>query len=349
MSNKTILVSVSDDRFGRKEGAYGKTQDKLDHIIGHNPNFGIDSHWGFKYSEDWLYTINPYFGFTKSNYSLLKNPDAGKNGRAYKPLAIYVAMKRSVEGDFIIYTDCSPEMWTCEGHYKIEDCYDLNIIKGLCGANNDILTSFVKWSSDNVHFGELGDHTHKLFTTDRCMKRMNMMKYRDCYQHASGMIVIRKTKKTLEFVKEWCKWNLIDECASLGKAEDDGDYSFINQEAIENGGIKLGHRHDQSISGLLINDMGNKLVDIHYKFNGFNPYNPLQFMRTDITYDFIDPNIHKDIKDSKIKIGSEVFNAEGTELTVFNIVEEEGRELIVVGKHRASCYKTERVHLKLKQ
>lgn len=343
--SKTILVSVSDDRFGRKEGAYGKTQDKLDHILGHNPNFGIIEHhsWTIK-------RLLQYYEGTTRQLKLLDNPDAGRNGRAYKPLAILASLQQLNDGDFLIYTDCSPEMWTCEYHYKIEDCYNLDIAKQLCVSNNDILTSFVKWSAGNVGFGELGDHTHRLFTLDRCMRRMKMMHHIDHYQHASGMFVIRKTPRTVQFVDEWLYWNLIDECASLGKANDINDYSFINEECWENGGIKLGHRHDQSISGLLINDMGNKLVDIHYKFNGFNPYNPLQFMRTDITYDFIDPNTARDIKDIGITIGSQVFNAEGAQLTVFGInTEEDGRELIVVGKHRASCYKTERIHLKLKQ
>ncbi len=60
------------------------------------------------------------------------------------------------------------------------------------------------------------------------------------------------------------EWNLVDECASLGSVESDPVpperclCEYWHDEFERYG--KIGHRHDQSISGLLINKMGNNLV-----------------------------------------------------------------------------------------
>lgn len=42
--NKTILVTVADDRFGRKEGLYGATQDRITRLFQEHPSLGIEPH-----------------------------------------------------------------------------------------------------------------------------------------------------------------------------------------------------------------------------------------------------------------------------------------------------------------
>ena len=77
-------------------------------------------------------------------------------------------------------------------------------MKKLCILNNDILTVHVKWDfNKHVEKQQSGSHTHTNFTLERCLKRMNLYKYRESLQHASGVWVIRKSKETLRLVKEW--------------------------------------------------------------------------------------------------------------------------------------------------
>ncbi len=324
MSEKILLVTVSDDRFGRKDGNYSKTQDKIEFIFKNNPQFGIKDFLMMKWEQ-----IKDS-QFYKDNEKLLRHTDAGKNGRAYKPYAILQGLEKIKEGDYLIYSDCSPEMWKMPKNFKIDsEVFDVEILKNLCKSNNDILTCFVKWKNSNLAQGDNGIHTHRWFTTNKCMDRMGLRFYEDGYQHASGMWAIRKTEETFEFVKEWLKWNLIDECCALGSAENGMDEFWVH----ESESTKIGHRHDQSISGLLLNKTNQKFIDIIY--NEMNPYNFLQFARKNQEYNFIESL-------PKLSIGDKVVNIQGTEMKIWKI---EG-EKYVVGQLQESCYASERQNLK---
>ena len=250
---KVILTTVSDDRFGRKDGKYEKTQEKIYNIFKNNKGFGIEN-FNFWTCGDLLKTK-----FYIQNKKMLDHPNPDMNGRCYKPFAILDSLNKAEDGDFVIYNDCSPEMWS---HMPYDagingNMYDLEVIKKLCESNGGILSADVTW----VVNGEFGEHTHESFTLDRCVNRMGLSEYKHCLQHASGMIVLQKNKKSIDFVEEWLHWNLIDECASLGPVLRDGletKPEYWNEELANNG--KCGHRHDQSISGLLINKMGGNLV-----------------------------------------------------------------------------------------
>jgi hypothetical protein len=339
--SKTILVTVSDDRFGRKDSQYGITQDKIHAIFRNNPQFGIDE------AGPWTWDDIAFTNFYLDNKKLLDQSDAGMNGRAYKPFAIQRGLIAIKEGDFLIYTDCSPEIWNMPADWKFPEIYKLDILKDLCVKNNDILTAFVKWDNKHIPSGELGIHTHHNFTTNRCMNVMGLQKHRFDYMHASGMWVIRKNKYTVDFVDEWLKWNCIDECASLGPADGDGSNMLYWWQEEH---VKMGHRHDQSISGLLINKIGNKLVEIPDDCLDMHPYNPLQFARTDVNYKFID-SINHNIQNTEgraIQKGDQVINSKGTVLTVFEIRPENGVDWLIVGKHPASAYRTVAENVKLK-
>jgi hypothetical protein len=197
------------------------------------------------------------------------------NGRCYKPFTILEALKSIEDGDFLIYNDVSPEHWRNLSFDT--SIFSLDVIKNLCSSNGGILTTESIWIVDN----EVAPHTHENFTTEACMNRMGMQKYRHSIQHASGMIVLQKSKKTVDFVSEWLKWNLIDECASLCSL-DEPVKDFYGVDVGSCG--KVGHRHDQSISGLLLNDLNGKIVR--------NPggFNFLDFCRKDFNYEFIETN-----------------------------------------------------------
>lgn len=323
-----ILVTVSDDRFGRKNGEYEKTQNKIESIFKSNPKFGINNFLMLKWTQ-----INES-NFFKENEQLLSHTDAAVNGRAYKPYAILEAFKQVNEGDYIVYTDCSPEMWKMPKDFKItNDEFDIEVIKNLCKNNDDILSCFVKWKDKYLYPGELGIHTHKYFTLNRCMDKMNLRFYEDGFMHASGMMVFRKSDASQLFVEEWLMWNLIDECCALGPSCG-GGAKWWNEEE----GFKIGHRHDQSISGLLLNKKNQLLVDIIY--NEINPYNFLQYARKNQEYKFIESL-------PEIKEGDKVENKAGTQMVVWRIDTEENKKRYIVGQLKESCYGCKREDLKL--
>jgi len=274
---KTILATVSDDRSGRKEGKYSETQDKILELFKNNLSFGISefSFWKWKDIEG--------SDFYRKNKKMLDQIGPDMNGRCYKPFVILESLKSAEDGDFIIYNDVSPELWReWDPSQRIHpQNYNLDIIKYLCVQNGGILTADVTWYA----CGEIGEHTHENFTLERCINKMGMPEYKYSLQHASGMVVLQKSKKSMDFAEEWLHWNLIDECASLGPSENElnpGKHEYWYEEFEKYG--KSGHRHDQSISGLLINKMGNKLVKNH------GSYNFLSFCLPDRKYEFIESN-----------------------------------------------------------
>lgn len=320
---RTILCTVSDDRFGRKDGMYGIVQDKIKYFIIEQLVQG----YGYEFSG---LLINDYkyddIIALNSNYEhILKNSDCGINGRAYKPMAVLDSLEQINWNEYVIYNDCSPELWDFDKINLNE--FDLSVIHNLCDKNNNILTAGVFWNdgttTENIH-------THRNFTLNRCMDKMGLRFYEDSFMHASGMICIKKTPETVRFVEEWLKWNLDPECASLGNPDIKGDSSYWNTESD----IKLGHRHDQSISGLLLSSIGHKFIKT--LSNDMNPYNFLQFCRPNIEYEFMDSL-------PQLNTGDIVENKQGTQMKVWGIRDNK----YIVGALEQSCYATERHNLKL--
>ncbi len=329
MGSKTLLVTVSDDRFGRKDGQYATTQRKIQKIFENNPDFGIN-HFLMMTWDDIVQT--PFY---EANQVLLDNKDASKNGRAYKPYAISRGLSSLQDGDFLVYTDCSPEIWKMGEDFKIPTNYELQILQDLCESNANFLTAFVKWDTRPLKENDLGIHTHENFTLDLCMETMGLRQFYKSFMPASGMIVIEKNARTEALVDEWLKWCCDDRCSTLGKKEDPNDWSYWDKEQW----LKLGCRHDQSILGLLLCQHGCSLVvpDLHPA--GIPNHNPLRYCRTDLTYQFMDPNNNPD-KERRIRKGDKVVNSAGTELTVFEIRYKTEAEYYLVGLHPESMYMT---------
>jgi len=276
MSKRVVLVTVSDDRGMRKNGMYGITQNKVRNIMRRNNHFGI--------SDLYFYTYDDIVGseFYECNVNMLKCIDAAHNGRCYKPYVIQCALRNVSEGDYVIYNDVSPEWWEVGEDFVIGDEYSLKVIQSLCDKNDGILSCSVSWMAPN---GVFANHTHEYFTSERCMRYMGMERYRHCLQHASGMMVFCKSETSVSYVDRWLKYNVIDECASLCDVDTGED--FWGTEVDVYG--KIGHRHDQSISGLLLNDMGKKLIKIpdYWSLYPTKTYNFLSFCRTDTNYEFV--------------------------------------------------------------
>ena len=102
-SSNVLLVSVSDDRSGRKEGKYSETQDKIKKFL-NNPDFGIKNFAMWK----WEHLLNT--NFYKENQIQLDITHPALNGRVYKPFVILEGLKSIKDGEFLIYSDTSPEL-----------------------------------------------------------------------------------------------------------------------------------------------------------------------------------------------------------------------------------------------
>lgn len=275
----TILCSVSDDRQGRKGGMYEATQKKMDKIITES-KMGISFHFDVRIRD--LQTSR----FWEENKVMLNNVDAAINGRLYKVYVIQQALAMVKNGDYVIYNDCSPEIWRMDGDWRVSAKeFDLSVIQRLCRQGRDFLVAFVKWAPENFNDTPLGIHTHHYFTLEPCIRKMDAEKFRHSFQCASGMICIRKTDLTVQLVEEWLFWNRKPVCASLGWPDVPGDESFW----VEKEEFKLGHRSDQSILSVLLNKRDWKYVDIVY--NEMSPYNFLNFCRKGEKYTFIGSNI----------------------------------------------------------
>ena len=274
--SKTILVTVADDRSGRKMGLYGKTQDFIKDLFESHTEFGITDFLMWKW-EDIKNSI--YYEHYKERLDII---DPEINGRLYKPLAIKEGLSKIEEGDFLVYNDTSHELW--KGTENI-DCnlYSVDILKKLCIGNGGILSALGEFDHDGIqcrglgypnpyNYDALGYHTHEVFTKPECMDIMDPdRKYLYCMQHASGFLVLQKNEKSIKFVDDWIYYNSDPNCCEVSANHP--------------------HRSDQSISGLLVNKLGNKLIrcllgkDQH---KVINPYNLLSFSQKNTVYHFID-------------------------------------------------------------
>lgn len=327
--SRTLLVTVADDRAGRKDGLYAKTQEKIKQIFLNNPSFGIDSFLMM----NWEHIVQT--PFYEANKVLLDNIDASKNGRCYKPYTIARGLSYLQENDFLIYTDCSPEIWKMDEDFVIPPNYKLSVLQDLCGVNSDILTAFVKWDTRPLKEGDLGIHTHEHFTTTSCLETMGLKHLERSFMPASGMIVIRKTAKTEALVDEWLRWCCDDRCSALGKKEDPNNWEYWDRDQY----TKLGARHDQSILGLLLARDGYWLVVPDTDPKGIPNHSPLRYCREDMVYKFMNPNFNPP-GERRIKKGDKVINGAGVELTVWELQYRSEAEYYLVGAHPEAMYRT---------
>lgn len=272
-----LLVTIADDRAGRKGGKYTETQNNIRRFFEGNKFFGIDRFLMWTTSD-----IISHPDYEKYK-DMLDVMDPAINPRMYKPMLLKAGLDMIEHGEFLVYNDTSPEMWINIGSRIDPNKYDLKVLEDMCVSNGGILTSHGRWDHDGttaIHVGPgcAGHHTHENFTSDECMEIMGLTKYKHSLQHTSGFIVLKKCTKAIKFVDDWLRYNGIRGCAmSLDYAKDG----------------KIGHRHDQSVSGLLINQMNNKLVE---KLNGdeqhmpLNPNNLLNYCQIGTKFRFIYSN-----------------------------------------------------------
>jgi hypothetical protein len=261
--DKVVLVTVSD-------GAHEDTQDKITELFTHQSDFGVEVH---PYTWDDITRT----AFYKKHKALLDQPNPLANGRAYKPYVIGAELARMKAGYFLIYNDCSPELWEVGLGADLAG-FDLKVLKDLCLYAGGILVAHTRWSTGPFS-GEddLGMATFKNFTTNLCMDKMGLRALENCYMPPSGFWCFRKSKEVTSFVKDWLIWNTDTDC--LPK----------DPNALEAG--KLGLAVDQSISGLLLAKRNQKyLVAPPYSAGDLHPINFLTYCRKDLEYRFVESN-----------------------------------------------------------
>ncbi len=260
--SKIKLITVSDDRSGRKGGAYAATQDLIQDKL-----------------QGWIDMKHYKLPDIIDCDPLMANIEGSKNGRVYKPWCILKELEAMEYGDYLIYNDCSPELWEADLNM---DLFDLDVIRRLTDTANGILVGFVKWDTDYIPWGTLGRHTHRYFTPDNLLLSLGAEKYFDSFLCASGMICIRKSDSTLRTISKWLTLNRMPEysCMNVDETED----SYYTGKP----GSKFGHRHDQGILSLLLNERGWHYCAIQY--NEMNPYNFLNYCRSGVDYSFINSN-----------------------------------------------------------
>ena len=282
---RTLLVTVADDRSGRKGGQYTETQDKVAKYFSNYPTFGLET-------KSWTWSDIIKTNFYLENKAILDNQDPAMNGRCYKPFIVLEGLKSLDDGDFLIYNDASPNLWLMIDKPLDLTVYSLDVIKNLCTSNGGILTPEVVWGVNDESIG----HTHENFTLNRCMETMGLLNYQFHLQHAGGLMVLQKSNYTMDFVTEWLYWNAKPECSALGPSTSSNCpfencackdnltcYSYWTHE-VNLGYGKIGHRHDQSVSGLLINRLGKKLLC------GLNTFCFLEACIIGKKYEFVETN-----------------------------------------------------------
>lgn len=327
---KKIFVTVSDDRMGRKGGVYGKTQRMLTRMLLGNcvPDEMIFDRVHAVTIEDILKT-----SFYQQHRAMLDNVDPAKNGMLYKPFAIFEALRTLNDGDLLVYNDCSPQIWDEDLIYQWFEDATLDRLYTRCHANRNMITPFVRWDTRPMGEFDLGIHTHENFTSDLCIDTMGLRHLAGHYQHATGLMVIIKTKETFDFVNEWLYYNTDDRCACLGQADKSQDYSYWTQKDEQ---TKFGHRYDQSISGLLMSKYDRFLA--HFtRYSYPHPYAFVNLCREDTEYVLISSN--EKSPNHRIRKGDVVVNDAGHQLKVFDI-EAGDTEHLLVGFHRHSSYWT---------
>jgi len=266
---KVILLTYSDDRFGRKDGKYSETQNYIDSLL--------------KKLEFPIIHKKLTFNDISNNEFIIKNKDyfnssMDYNGRAFKPFIIKNELQSLEHDDILIYNDCSPEIWNSNTIHSqiqfIKKNSHIKVIGTLLDQNNNIILCYCP----------APNHTHHHYTLDICIKTMDAEKYRHSLMPGSGLIFIRKRENTLNLIDEWLHYNMIPECASLGIHNE-----YWNNECSK----KQGHRHDQSIISILLCKYNYKLL-LPNNFPIKNQlWNFINYIQLNHNYQFIDPNTHK--------------------------------------------------------
>jgi len=267
MNKRTALITISDG----KGNPAALVQDRITEMFTRQPAFGVDVNHV-------TWAAFQKTAFYKKHKTQLDNPNPLMNGRAYVPYVIGAALAKAAAGDFVIYSDSSPEIWEVALGADLTG-FDLDVIKELCVKADDILAVQVRWTPGAFSSADdPGVATFKNFTINSCLDKMGLRALENCYMPARLLWCFRKSRKSTAFLSAWLKWSMDPDC--LPK----------DPNVLEQG--KLGLVIDQSISGLLLAKSNHRLlVAPAYMGPGdLHPMNFLSYCRRDLSYVFMESN-----------------------------------------------------------
>lgn len=211
---ETIIsfVDYADDKFGRKNGQYEKTQKTRSKFLNQFNLFHRIFNWN-------------WYDLSQLGFSI---PRAREwNGASFKPIIILESLNKIPQGSFLLYYDCSPENTLAypTGPLSIKD--------------PNQIPAFISDLSEDIDFlCPLHPFVSKNWTKSDCFKLMDCDSpvYFNSLQVCTCWILMRKTPGIINFIKEWLSYNLNTDIASYKPSTHCNDSEYYNQ-----------NRGDQSI------------------------------------------------------------------------------------------------------
>lgn len=207
------LVTYADQNYKEK-------QDFITNI--HKENFIIHS-----YDREWLEFSELY----NQNKDILDDPK-GAGWWVWKPYVILDALKKSEDGDFVIYCDCG-DMFSSKIKKYVTDILD-----------------------DDICLLLVGNNINKQYTKRDCFIMMDCddEDYWNCKQLEAGFMIWRVCNKSIEVVQKWLNYCLNYKIISNSPSELGEEFSDFKE-----------HRNDQSILTNIAITEGLSVSDQEYR------------------------------------------------------------------------------------
>ena len=222
------VLTYSDDRFGAKGGAYRKTQQAMHEVFFRHP----DIHQVVNKTEHDLLKTSFY---RKHKDVLSRGNLTIHAGCMQKIFFIKEELDKMGEGEYLLYHDCSPEIWDFENDKYHE--YRLQPLLEMCTSNKGVIMADT--GSDS--------HSHHQFTSSKCIDLMGAHEHRHKVQDCASWILMQNTPFVRSFIAEALHFVEMEDCFAMRKHKE-YDRS-INPDFNE-------HRGDQSVMSLLLHKKG---------------------------------------------------------------------------------------------
>jgi hypothetical protein len=244
------VVTYADDRFKRKNGGYKRTQARIAPVLARHPEIKRV----IELNENDLFKSDLY----KTHKAVYDQHFFAGAGYSFKPFFIKQALQEITDGEYILWHDCSPEIWPQE---NIDyNGMSLRPLMDLCDKNSGILMP--AWTDRR--------HTHRRFTQPKCLELMGLNHLQHNRQGSASWVLVRKNAFSLRLVDEWLSYILQPDCA---ETHTEVDIRKDIPEFVQN-------RHDQSVLSLLFLKYGLKTSNEcrHKIFNQKNVFCELASM-----------------------------------------------------------------------
>jgi hypothetical protein len=181
---KTHFLTYADDRFGYRGGVFRERQKVLSEAaLKHGADHAIMKSWDDMIKTDF---------YRENKASLDKNHF--HNGYVFKPFIILDSFEKLPMGDVLFYHDCNPHALRT----SIKPLVDV------CVKNRGTL--FMQWGDQNRNWVKRDAFVYMGCDTPR---------FHDAVSLQATWMLFQKTEWTLEFVREWLRFNRDERIGSI--------------------------------------------------------------------------------------------------------------------------------------